>query len=128
VLLSDGDMDEGSTWEAMNFIFFKEVRNIFPILDANKFSAYQKSQFSNWVSTLELEPIDGYFYFMEYCNGHDFTSICESIENLNYYYPRLIFAETIKGKGLPRFENKLESHYWKLGKVDYENYTHQNKK
>jgi len=90
VLLSDGDLDEGSTWEALQFIGAMKVKNIIAYVDCNGYSAYRA-----------LPPI---------------------ISNMPYLIP----FETIKGKGLPRFENKLGSHYWRVTKEDYEDYLRRN--
>jgi len=104
VLLSDGDMDEGSTLEAIYFIQDNNIKNIFGIVDCNGWSACKEKK--------QIATID---------HGHD-TKVLSRL--LGRYY--FAFIKTIKGKGLPRFENKLESHYKKVTKEDYEEHLRNN--
>jgi len=100
VLLSDGDMEEGSTWEAINFMVERKLP-VVGIIDKNRWSAYKRC-YPNYkpVEHLSLEGTQKKF------------------EKEMKELPALIKVLTIKGKGLPRFENRLESHYWRVEKRD----------
>lgn len=104
VLLSDGDLNEGSNSEALKFMYSHDIPLI-AMVDRNRFSAYQ-----------ETDPYPG-------CNGHNLKEIKDTLSERGSDY---LSFNTIKGKGLPRFENKLESHYWKVTKEDYEEYLRSN--
>lgn len=100
VLLSDGDMEEGSTMEAYNFMYEHNLP-VVDIIDCNGFSAYRK-----------LRQHTGF-------DGHNL----KEIERMLTESPPLEMRfKTIKGKGIPEWENKLESHYFKVTKEIHENY------
>lgn len=107
VLLSDGDMDEGSTWEAIKFIEKREIGNVKIILDFNSFSAYQE------IDDDCLWRIGEYGSNWSGGDGHDIDDLIGKITCSDF-----LVAYTTKGKGLPRFENKLESHYWRVENGD----------
>ena len=116
VLLSDGDFDEGSTWEAIMFAGKRRIGNLMGIVDCNRFSAYRKidDHFSNYGARLQ------YFdWNVKRCDdGHSLDCLKMMMGWPTCSEPTMISANTIKGKGLPRFEYKLESHYWRVTKED----------
>lgn len=112
VLLSDGDLDEGSTWEAMDFIKRESKRfngRLTIIVDCNGWSAFRRTE-----NPFDIPTVD----------GHSIEQLKEWFEKASKMNTPLIVAKTIKGKGLPDMEDKLESHYRKVTKEEYENYTY----
>ncbi len=103
VLMSDGELDEGSNYEALRLKGELGLNNLFPIVDRNGFKGYDEIK-----TRANLT------------NGHNFEKIDEKFEN-KASYPLLEF-QTVKGRGIKRLEGKLESHYWPINNHDYEQY------
>lgn len=110
VLLSDGEMDEGSNWEALMFAAHHRLDNITAIIDYNKYQSL------NTVSnTLGLEPlVDKLTAFgCSVCevDGHDHEQLFGVLSANATEKPRVIVAHTTKGKGVSFMENRVEWHY-----------------
>ena len=118
VILSDGELNEGSNWEALMFIAHHKLTNMTIIIDYNKIQSFG---FTNEV--LNLEPLKSKFNTFGFCaseiDGHDHSAILDGI-NKKITLPRVIVAHTIKGKGVSFMENKLEWHYKTPTKDQYE--------
>lgn len=119
VLMSDGECDEGSNWEAALFASHHKLDNLVAIIDYNKFQAFGKTN-----EVLNLEPLkDKWVAFgwnVQEIDGHNFKEIEESLCSLMPGKPNIIIANTIKGKGVSFMEGKLEWHYKSLSKEEYE--------
>lgn len=117
VLLSDGELDEGSNWEAMLFCAHHKLDNIILIVDYNKLQSIDLVK-----KTLGLEPIVKKFQSFGFktlnIDGHNFKQIERSL-NLKSSKPLAIIANTVKGKGVKFMENSILWHYKSL---DLENY------
>ncbi|NHV07038.1 MAG: transketolase [Thaumarchaeota archaeon] len=105
VIMGDGEQDEGQVWEAATHAASMKLNNLISIVDAN---GYQLDD-----ATEEIKPKH---YLPEvwraigwnvvHCDGHDIISISYALENgINSRKPTVIFAKTIRGKGLPLIEN-----------------------
>ncbi|ACI21590.1 MULTISPECIES: transketolase [Thermodesulfovibrio] len=109
VLCGDGELNEGSVWEAIMFASHKKLNNLTLIVDYNKLQAFGKTN-----EVVNLEPLkDKFLAFNWYAieiNGHDFKEI-EKALLIKLDKPKAIIAHTIKGKGVSFMENKLEWHY-----------------
>ena len=113
-LLSDGDCNEGSTWEAALFASQHKLENLFVIIDSNNLQGFGKSN-----EVLNLEPLADKWNSFNFdvsvaSDGNDFDCINSSFEvlgRLNSDKPKCIIAKTIKGSGVSFMENKLEWHY-----------------
>jgi len=111
VLLSDGELDEGSNWEALLFISHHKLNNLITIVDYNKLQSLGSVS-----STLELEPIVNKFEAFGFevfdIDGHNHQEIFNSLKNaLDSSKPCLILCNTIKGKGVSFMENSVLWHY-----------------
>ncbi len=111
-LLSDGECDEGSTWEAILFAGHHHLDNLVAIVDYNKWQSFGRTR-----DVMNLEP---FIAKWQSCNwsaqeidGHNLEIIytaCQKIP-LEINKPTVFIAHTIKGKGLATMEDTLESHY-----------------
>lgn len=107
VLLSDGECQEGSTLEAMNFIARMGLNNLVAIVDSNSWQAFDRI----------LIPMDnvkkeftGFGWEVVDIDGHDYNQIRQALaKSLNA--PLLIVANTTLGKGIKQIEDRLEAHY-----------------
>ncbi len=118
VLMSDGELNEGSNWEAFMFAAHHKLSNVIAIIDNNTFQGYGKTK-----DILDIEPLEKKFiafgWDVHRVDGHDFhklDSVFHTIESEKAQKPHVIIADTIKGKGVPFFEGKFESHYSSLKK------------
>lgn len=111
-LLSDGETNEGSVWEAAMFASHHKLDNLIAIVDYNKIQALGRTR-----EVVSLEPLaDKWCAFgweMEEIDGHSFEQIISTLESVPFQQgkPSVIIAHTIKGKGVSFMENELLWHY-----------------
>ncbi len=118
VLLSDGELDEGSNWEALLFSTHHKLNNLVIIIDYNKIQSIGLVK-----KTLNLEPISKKFKSFG-CktisiNGHNYNEIVSAI-NIKSSKPLVIIANTVKGKGVKFMENSVRWHYKPLDKESFQ--------
>ncbi|WP_251370034.1 transketolase [Polynucleobacter sp. JS-JIR-5-A7] len=110
VLLSDGEMDEGSNWEALMFASHHKLSGLTAIIDYNKLQSLGTVS-----STLAIEPfsdkLKAFGWSVREIDGHNHQEIIQSLVNVPDDKPLAIIAHTIKGKGVSFMENKVEWHY-----------------
>ena len=112
VLLGDGEMDEGSNWEAMLFAAHHKLDNLIAIVDYNKIQSFGRVK-----DVLDLEPLTdkwrSFCWSVSEINGHDHMEISNAFKSLPIESgkPTVIIAHTIKGKGVSFMENLLAWHY-----------------
>ncbi len=110
VLISDGELDEGSTWESILFASHHRLKNLIIIIDYNKLQSLTLVK-----DTLAVEPLAEKFKAFgcntKVVNGHDITRIKKLISLNVSNKPLVIIANTIKGKGISFMENKISWHY-----------------
>ena len=112
VLLSDGECDEGSTWEAVLFAAHHKLDNLIAIIDYNKIQSLASVS-----DTLELEPFaskwQSFGWSVREIDGHDHDQLLNSFSHVPIarYVPSVVIAHTIKGKGVSFMENKVLWHY-----------------
>lgn len=110
VLLSDGEMDEGSNWEALLFAAHHKLTRLTAIIDYNKLQSLDSVS-----NTLELEPLadklSAFGCAVKEVDGHDHTQIARALDEIDALKPTAIIAHTTKGKGVSFMENKVEWHY-----------------
>ncbi len=112
VLLSDGECDEGSVWEAALFAGQHSLDNLVVIVDYNKIQSFGRVE-----EVLDLEPFaEKWRSFGFACvevDGHDFKQVEGALSKvpLEKGKPTCVIAHTVKGKGVSFMENRLEWHY-----------------
>lgn len=112
VMLSDGECDEGSVWEAVLYAGVKKLDNLIAFVDYNKIQSFGRT-----AEVLDLEPLADKFrafrWHTQEIDGHNFTEIIAAINNAKKIkeMPHCIIAHTVKGKGISFMEDKLEWHY-----------------
>ena len=111
VLLSDGECDEGSVWEAAMFAAHHQLSNLLCVIDYNKIQSLDTV-----ANTLGLEPFAdkwksfGWEVIEE--NGHDFEKLELALERTKEAEkPVCLIAHTTKGKGISFMENSVLWHY-----------------
>lgn len=112
VVLSDGECDEGSTWEAAMFAAHHKLENLIAIVDYNKIQAMGHTR-----DVLDLEPFakkwEAFGWTVKEIDGHSHDEIHDALTALPFGNgkPSVIIAHTIKGKGISFMEDKLLWHY-----------------
>jgi len=109
VISGDGELNEGSMWEAIMFAGHLKQNNLTLIVDYNKLQGYGKTN-----EVINMEPLNDKFKVFNWdvfeIDGHSF----EEIENallVSTDRPKVIIANTIKGKGVSYMENQFIWHY-----------------
>ncbi len=112
VLLSDGECNEGSTWEAAMMAPTHKLNNLIAIVDFNKWQATGRSS-----DILSLEPLEKKFEAFGWnairIDGHDFSDIKNALDKASSskLLPTAIIADTVKGKGVKLMEDDNNWHY-----------------
>jgi transketolase len=109
VIMGDGELQEGSNWEAAMFAGHRKLDNLIAVVDRNGFQ-----QGSPTAKTNELDPLDKKFaafgWEVKIINGHDYSALLEAFTTPQDK-PRVVIAETVKGKGVDFMENRAEWHH-----------------
>jgi len=113
VLMSDGETNEGTTWEAGHFAVRHGLDNLVVMIDKNGLQGFGRSE---EVLGETADPVKwaSIGFDIHVTDGHDMgsmTSLLRALRGKRDGKPKLIVAKTIKGKGVPYMENKLEWHY-----------------
>jgi transketolase len=112
VLLSDGECDEGSNWEAALFAAHHKLDNLVAIVDANKLQGFGRTE-----EVLALEPFtrkwNAFNWSVQEVDGHDHWALRALLQRIPFEFgkPSLLLAHTIKGKGVSFMEDQLAWHY-----------------
>jgi transketolase len=112
-VLSDGELDEGSNWEAILFAAHHKLDNLIAIIDYNKIQSFGTVE-----EVMNLEPLSDKFrsfnWDVEDVDGHSVDELHEVLLRLKAGRagrPKCLIAHTIKGKGVSFMENNLAWHY-----------------
>ncbi|MCX6752415.1 MAG: transketolase [Candidatus Nomurabacteria bacterium] len=109
--MSDGELDEGNSWEAIMFASKNKLRNLIAIVDRNKIQIDGPTE-----SIMPLEPLAykwrAFNWHVIEVSGHDFKALNEAVEEAQAVTdkPTVIIAHTIPGKGVKEFENDYRWH------------------
>lgn len=116
VLMSDGEMQCGTTWESAQIAKHHHLDNLMVIVDMNGFQAMGE--------TTEILDVDERDVFSGWCrqrmNGHDFDKLKKGLSIMAVNAPTVNFIHTIKGKGVSFMENNNLYHYKAPSKEEYE--------
>ena len=111
VLISDGECQEGTTWESLLIASKHKLDNLFIIVDYNKLQALSKLQDALPLNNLLKKFQSFNCNCVEVKNGHNFKSLEKAFKkNKKYEKPNVIIVNTIKGKGIKEFENDTVWH------------------
>lgn len=104
-IISDGELQEGQTWEALMFMGNSKLKNLTVILDRNDI---QISGNTNEVMPLEplKEKLESFNMITQKIDGNDYGQIDEALKKTSLFdRPNIIIAETVAGKGVSFMEN-----------------------
>lgn len=107
VLIGDGECQEGSVWESMMFAGNNKLNNLTVIVDRNRFGVTDEVHDAG---DLQKRAI-ACGWWCSVINGHSYEEICESFNTIyGNTSPKMIIADTIKGKGISFMENNKKWH------------------
>ena len=120
VVLSDGEMQEGSTWEAMAMAASLGLSNITAFVDNNDFTSLERISKSQPATYPILEKVTAFNWSTAECNGHDPEAIMRTVSRLSPVAPRMVIAKTTKGKGVSFMEGVPIWHYRSPSAQEYQ--------
>lgn len=110
VLLSDGELDEGSIWEGLLFLGHHKISNLTILIDHNKLQS-----FGSTTKTLDLEPLvekmKSFNLNVNVSDGHNFKELSRCLDNRSSISANVIICNTIKGFPIDFMKNKVKWHY-----------------
>jgi len=112
VLMSDGEQNEGTVWEAVGFAAQHQLDNLVAIVDFNKIQALGDCR-----DIIGLEPLEeryrAFGWAVRRLDGHDLGGLVEALRCVPFERgkPSVLIADTVKGKGVSFMENSLLWHY-----------------
>ena len=123
VVMSDGETNEGTTWEAAHFAVANELSNLIVCIDRNRLQGFGEltNILGDTSDRIKWESI-GFEVFE--IDGHNLEILSECVatcKSLTTNRPKLIIANTVKGKGVDFMENKMEWHYLPMTSDQYSN-------
>jgi transketolase len=119
-ITSDGELNEGSIWEAALFLVHHNLKNVVWLIDRNRLQGYGRTE-----DVMKLEPLDkkleAFGLNVLIADGHDF----ESLENAKQQAaqsdkPTAIICNTTKGRGWKLYEDKVDCHYLPMKEDQYD--------
>ncbi len=118
VVMSDGECDEGTTWESAMIANHHNLDNLTVIVDRNRIQSLTFTE-----DTLKLEPFPdkwkAFGWETRVTNGHDHEALSKAFTKSDN--PKCVIAETTKGKGVDFMENSVLWHYKSPGEEDVKN-------
>lgn len=119
-ILGDGELMEGSNWEAILLASHLQLNNLVVFIDFNNLQSLTTVD-----QTVGIEPIEQKFlsfdWYSQQLDGHNYLEISNALNHLHPKKPNVIIANTIKGKGISFIENSVKWHYKNPSEDEYNN-------
>ena len=120
--MSDGETNEGTTWEGAHYAVAKRLDNLIVMIDKNGLQGFGSTKEVLGVSA-DKNKWEAMGFEVVEVDGHNVAQIHHQIELFKAFkngIPKLLIANTVKGKGVSYMENKLEWHYLPMKLENYE--------
>jgi transketolase len=121
-LLSDGELNEGSTWEAAMSASHWKLDNLIALIDVNNQQADGRSS-----EILAFEPIvdrwQAFGWYTQRVDGNDLDALTTAFDNARQHtgpQPRVIICDTRMGKGVPFLETRDKTHFIRVDEDEWE--------
>jgi transketolase len=116
-ITSDGELNEGSTWEAALLIAHHNLTNVDWFVDRNFLQGFGRTE-----DTMKLEPLDkkleSFGFNVAFADGHSFESLQNAVSQIKKDKPTAIICKTIKGRNMIN-EDTVDCHYLPLTEEDF---------
>ncbi len=116
-LTSDGEWQEGSTWEALIFAVHHNLNNLTVLVDHNNLQGFGSTHETASMSPL-WDRLQGFDIDLQVIDGHDPNAIRGALRSEQQQL-RIIVLRTVKGHGVSFLENRMDSHYLPLTEVQF---------
>jgi transketolase len=110
---SDGELDEGSTWEAALFAGQHRLRSLVVLVDRNGLQGFGRTE-----EVISLEPLAeklrAFNWSVHEADGHSIPSLLaarEAVINARSHHPSVVLCRTVKGNGMAVWEDTVDCHY-----------------
>lgn len=120
VVLSDGELQEGSTWEAMMMAANLRVTNLVAMLDHNGFQSFGRTSETHPAFYPIREKVEAFGWEAAEVNGHDSPAIHAAVSQRKGQKPFILIGNTVKGKGVSFMENAPIWHYRSPNPAEYQ--------
>ncbi len=113
VLMSDGETNEGTTWEAAHYALQQGLDNLTVLIDKNGLQGFGPTA-EVFGDTADLAKWKAIGFDVVEADGHDVEAMLVILDTLRLQTngkPKVVIAQTVKGKGVSYMENRLEWHY-----------------
>lgn len=120
VLLSDGELQEGSVWEAMMLAPTLRLTNLVAYVDLNDFQTLGQTSKVHPNFYPVLDKVRAFGWEATEADGHDHAAIINAVRNRQGQAPFMLIGRTVKGKGVGYMENVPVWHYRSPSPAEYE--------
>lgn len=110
VVLGDGELQEGSNWEAFMSASHYSLDNLFAVVDRNRLQQGARTEDTNALDPLE-KRLDSFGWEARSVDGHDYTALVEAFQPSTGGKPVAVIANTVKGKGISFMEDDVAWHH-----------------
>ncbi len=117
-VISDGELQEGSTWEAIIMAANKNLNNLTVLVDNNDFSGLERMSEAHPAFYPLLEKFTAFGWDAHGVDGHDANAIHQAIA-APHKGPKIIVCKTVKGKGVSYMEHEPIWHYRSPNEKEY---------
>ena len=118
-LTSDGEWQEGSTWEALIFACHRRLSNLTVLVDHNELQGFGSTQAVASMAPLR-DKLAGFEADLRVVDGHDLVALRAVLDEPPGDRPRIVVMRTVKGKGVSFMEGRMEWHYLPLTDALYQ--------
>ncbi len=119
VLMGDGELNEGSVWEAVMFAGQHRLNNLVALIDKNNMQALGDTEEIIGLGPIG-EKLKNFGWHVQTIDGHDFSAIEGALSSLSNEKPNAMVLDTIKGKGVSFMEHSLKWHYHAPDDAEFE--------
>jgi len=110
-VVSDGELQEGSTWEAVMTVSNLALANLVVIVDNNDFSGLERMSTGHPAMYPITEKFAAFGWSVSECDGHDHQELRRALGAADGRRPHVVVASTVKGRGVSYMENENLWHY-----------------
>ncbi len=117
-LTSDGEWQEGSTWEALIFACHQRLSNLTVLVDHNELQGFGSTDAVASMAPL-ADKLAGFAADVRVIDGHDAQALRAQLDEAPGDRPRIVILRTVKGKGVSFMEGRMEWHYLPMTEPQY---------
>ncbi len=110
VVLGDGEMQEGSNWEALMAGAHQKLDNLTIVVDRNRLQQGARTEDTNGLDPLD-EKLASFGWEVREIDGHDYLALLDAFSPSTTGKPVAVIANTLKGKGVSFIEDRVEWHH-----------------